>query len=78
MTITIDATYENGVLRPAEPLPLSENEKVRVTVEPARKPIWERAVELTADATPEELDKLPVDGASQHDHYIYGLPKRPE
>ena len=26
----------------------------------------------------EELAALPSDGASQHDHYIYGLPKRPE
>ena len=25
----------------------------------------------------EEWDKLPVDGAEQHDHYIYGTPKRP-
>jgi predicted DNA-binding antitoxin AbrB/MazE fold protein len=29
MTITIDATYEDGVLKPAQPLPLSECEKVR-------------------------------------------------
>lgn len=78
MTITIDATYENGVLKPSQPLPLSEHAQVRVTVEPTQKPIWERAVELTADATPEELAKLPTDGASQLDHYVYGLPKRPE
>ena len=33
MIITIEATYENGVLRPAGPLPLKESEKVRVTVQ---------------------------------------------
>ena len=33
MTITVEATYENGVLRPAEPLPLQEYQKVRVTVQ---------------------------------------------
>jgi len=33
MTLTIEATYENGVLKPSQPLPLSEHEKVRVTVE---------------------------------------------
>jgi predicted DNA-binding antitoxin AbrB/MazE fold protein len=33
MTLTIEATYENGVLRPAGPLPLKESQKVRVTVE---------------------------------------------
>jgi predicted DNA-binding antitoxin AbrB/MazE fold protein len=34
MTITIEAIYENGVLKPIQPLPLAEQEKVRVTVEP--------------------------------------------
>ncbi len=33
MTITIDATYEDGVLKPAEALPFSEGAKVRVTIE---------------------------------------------
>lgn len=34
MTITIEAIYEAGVLKPLEPLPdLEEHEKVRVTVE---------------------------------------------
>jgi predicted DNA-binding antitoxin AbrB/MazE fold protein len=78
MTITVEATYEDGVLKPAEPLALAEHQKVRVTVEPSRPPIWELAVALTADAPPEELEKPPIDGASQHDHYLYGVPKRPE
>jgi predicted DNA-binding antitoxin AbrB/MazE fold protein len=33
MTITVAATYENGVLRPAQPLALAEHAQVRVTVE---------------------------------------------
>jgi predicted DNA-binding antitoxin AbrB/MazE fold protein len=32
MTITIEATYENGVLRPAAPLPLKENDRVVLTL----------------------------------------------
>ena len=43
----------------------------------ARKPIWEEILELTADVPDEEWDKLPTDLAEQHDHYIYGTPKRP-
>ena len=39
-------------------------------------PFWERAVELMKDVPDEELDKLPTDGATEHDHYIYGTPKR--
>src|SRR5262245_7690208 len=42
-----------------------------------RKPIWERILERAAAIPDEEFDKLPVDGAEQHDHYIYGTPKRP-
>ena len=41
------------------------------------KPIWEVADELRKSIPAEEWAKLPVDGASQHDHYIYGTPKRP-
>ena len=43
----------------------------------AHKPIWEEIEEITASVPVEEFLKLPVDGAEQHDHYIYGLPKRP-
>ena len=32
---------------------------------------------MTADVPDEEWDKLPTDLAEQHDHYIYGTPKRP-
>jgi hypothetical protein len=42
------------------------------------KPIWEEIDELIQSIPPEEFDRLPVDGAEQHDHYIYGTPKRPK
>jgi Arc/MetJ-type ribon-helix-helix transcriptional regulator len=41
------------------------------------KPIWDIAAELRATVPPEEWTKAPADGAAQHDHYIYGTPKRP-
>jgi len=34
MAIVVEAVYQNGVLKPERPLPLKEDEKVRVTVEP--------------------------------------------
>ena len=40
-------------------------------------PIWEVAEELFGAIPDEELAQLPTDGATQHDHYIYGTPKRP-
>ena len=33
MAITVEAVYENGVLKPKEPLPLREHESVRVSIE---------------------------------------------
>jgi len=45
--------------------------------EPAEKPIWEEILDLTADVPEEEWDRLAVDLAEQHDHYIYGISKRP-
>jgi hypothetical protein len=43
----------------------------------ARKPIWEALIEASLEIPDEELDLLPSDGATQHDHYIYGTPKHP-
>ena len=34
--------------------------------------------DITADMTADEIAQLPKDGAEQHDHYIYGTPKRPD
>jgi antitoxin component of MazEF toxin-antitoxin module len=57
---------------------VAEVQDGRIVLERPRRPIWERIAALVADVPPEELAKLPTDGASQHDHYIYGTPKRPE
>lgn len=40
------------------------------------KPIWQMVEELLSRIPQEVLDQLPTDGAEQHDHYIYGTPKR--
>jgi hypothetical protein len=53
------------------------NQASPVPAAPARKkPIWEVAAELVAEMPAEDLACLPVDGAAQHDHYMYGTPKR--
>jgi predicted DNA-binding antitoxin AbrB/MazE fold protein len=81
MSITIEAVYANGTFQPRQPLQMAEGTQVELTIhtdKAGRPPIWERIIALTADAPPEELAKAPTDGASQHDHYLYGTPKRPE
>ena len=72
MPLTVEAIYENGVLKPAQPLPLKEEEKVRITVHPtvsrARASAglmgWKGSAELAERfATDPELDfPAPVEG----------------
>ena len=44
---------------------------------PGTRSIGEIIDELMSDVPDDVLDRLPIDGAAQHDHYIYGTPKRP-
>ena len=41
-----------------------------------QRPMWQVFQEILADVPQSEIDKLPTDGAEQHDHYIYGTPKK--
>ena len=40
------------------------------------QPIWEVISENMKRVPAEDLAQLPKDGASQIDHYVYGVPKR--
>lgn len=42
------------------------------------RPIWDVLEAIGAEVPGEEWDKLPSDLSTQHDHYLYGSPKRPE
>ena len=39
MSLEIEATYENGVLKPSQALPLQEGQRVKFTIEPARSAV---------------------------------------
>jgi len=41
-----------------------------------RHPIWERIAERMKTVLADVFERLPHDGASEHDHYLYGSPKR--
>lgn len=45
-------------------------------VEPPRRHISEVICEIMRDVPLEVFEGLPRDGASEHDHYLYGSPKR--
>lgn len=57
MTVTTTAVYENGVLRPVEPLALAEGETVHLTVTaPAARPSDDEIIaRMKAAKSPEEL-----------------------
>jgi predicted DNA-binding antitoxin AbrB/MazE fold protein len=68
MAMTVDAVYENGVLRLATPLPLKEHEQVRVTIQPKTSWVeetcgilgWKGSAELAERfATDADLDFPP-------------------
>lgn len=83
MTTNLKAIYEQGVLRLKEPLSLPDGTQVEVTVtshdenkEPSQGMdgrSWDTLTQLLADC---EIDTGVTDLASQHDHYLYGIPKR--
>ena len=58
MAITIEATYENGVLKPAQPLPLQDHEKVLVTIQPEGTWAERTAGMLQRTGDPEVLRRL--------------------
>ena len=43
MSITVEATYENGTLRLSQPLPLKEQERVQVTIHETGNPVQQSA-----------------------------------
>ena len=87
MTRTVRATYANGVLTPQEPLDIEEGTQVMVSIEdvpvsdgaPSGEPHSESLLEmfdrLRESVPPGAWDDMPVDGAKNYKHYLYGHPK---
>jgi len=73
---TLKAHFDGKALIPDEPVDLPLNCALEIEI----KPIQNEGGPLAKLA--KELDKLsinpdwPTDGAAQHDHYLYGTPKR--
>ena len=77
---TITAVYDGQVLRPEAPLDLTPYARYRVTITPigedAERPGDD---ELTAWDILDTLAgtvEMPPDWSLEHDHYLYGTPKR--
>ena len=58
MAITVEATYEDGVLKPKQPLPLKEHEEVRITIESGLSLAERSAGLIRWTGTHEEMEQL--------------------
>jgi predicted DNA-binding antitoxin AbrB/MazE fold protein len=63
MSITIQATYENGILRPTQALPLQENQKVQVTIETLedRVRLVRKMAGIIPCSDPELIERIALD-----------------
>jgi len=61
MTITVQAVYENGVLRLKEPLPLREHEQVSVTVHSGPSLARQTAGKIPWSGDAETLERIATD-----------------
>jgi antitoxin component of MazEF toxin-antitoxin module len=73
VTLPAELCREAGI-EPGTDL-VAEVQDGRIVLERPRLPIWERLAALAADASDEEIAKLPPGGAAEIDKYLYGGPK---
>ena len=67
MNLTVEAVYENGVLKPRQPLALPEGAEVRLTLSPLEQDYdpLEEVIGICDDGPPISL-------AERHDELVYG------
>lgn len=65
---TLDAEEQKKVLDFVEGIERQKNQ-------PA-KTLWDAIQEIVKDVPDEVWERLPTDGSEQHDHYLYGSPKK--
>ena len=61
MSLEIEGTYEGGELKPDEPLPLKDHERVVITVRPKTSRIRESAGLIRWTGDPEVLRRIAED-----------------
>jgi Arc/MetJ-type ribon-helix-helix transcriptional regulator len=72
-------TPDEVIRKALDALDAQERQEVRQPETVKKKsagPVWQRFQDAARAIPEEELASLPQDGASDHDHYLYGLPKR--
>ena len=75
MSQTLTAVFDGDVLRPDSPLNLEPNTRYVITIQSVEQPVtlenaWDVLEAMTGTV------EAPRDWSSEHDHYLYGTPKR--
>jgi predicted DNA-binding antitoxin AbrB/MazE fold protein len=74
MSITVDVVFDGEVLRPQQPVNLTPNQHYSITIDTSPKQdsgdLWDLLDSVTGSYDG------PGDSSAEHDHYIYGTPKR--
>ncbi len=82
------ANLEQAILEKLQALPENKQQEVLALVDEMLKenheprsrenvrPIWEIIQEISNQAPRRTWDDVPTDGSVNHDHYLYGTPKR--
>jgi hypothetical protein len=84
----MSANLEQAILEKIQALPDEKQQEVLALVDgmlreeqerqphETVRPIWEIIEEISSQAPPETWDDVPTDGSVNHDHYLYGAPKK--
>ncbi len=77
------ANIEERIVEKMRNLPLEKQqeilefvERLATDTEPQKRTIWEKIREHAREVPDEVWEQVPADGAEQHDHYLYGAPKK--
>ncbi len=75
MTKTMTMMFDGQVLRPESIVDLEPNQRYLITIQPIQTPdesgdVWDVLESLVGTV------EAPSDWAIEHDHYLYGTPKR--
>jgi hypothetical protein len=84
----MSANLEQAILEKIQALPDEKQQEVLALVDgmlreeqerrprDTVRPIWEIIEEISSQAPPGTWDDVPTDGSVNHDHYLYGAPKK--
>lgn len=75
MTKTATVTFDGRVLNPSSPLDLEADRTYRITIHGEEESSESTNAWECLESAAGSID-APEDWASEHDHYLYGTPKR--